>query len=78
MTTLIKHAITPSLAVVATLLATNAPAQLNMSAKEHTPTIVWVVEAVTFITAIVIVVLVWHISKRDRKTKNEARTTDQD
>ena len=77
MTTIIKYAIKYSLSMVATLLlATNAQAGLNMSEREHTQTIVWVVEGVTFVTAIGIVLLVWHISKKDKRARNESRTTD--
>jgi len=74
-----KNVITASLAVVTiALLANSAQAQLNMSEKEHTQTIVWIVEAVTFLTAIAIVFLVWYISRKDRNRKKGSSATDKE
>ena len=51
------------------LLAGNAHAQINMPEREHVQKIVWIVEFATFVTAVVIAVFVWRISKRDSKNK---------
>ena len=51
----------------------NAYAQLGLIEKEQTQTIVWIVEAVTFITTIAIVGFVWRISKRDVKNKKSSK-----
>ena len=50
--------------------ANSAFAQLNMTEKENTQTIVWIVEAVTFITTLSIVAFVWKISKRSKNSRN--------
>ncbi len=51
-------------------LSGRAQAALSMPEREHAQTIVWVVEVVTFVTAFGIALLVWRISKKDRKAKN--------
>lgn len=76
MKAIIKNMITVFLASGVVVLMGNAQAQLNLPEKEHTQTIVWIVEAVTFVTTIAIVILVWRISKRDRKEKNISRAID--
>lgn len=42
---------------------------MGIEAAEHTQTIVWVVEAVTFVTAGFIAWLVWRVSKRASDAK---------
>ena len=62
-------------AIAVTLLVCgNAQASISMSEREHAQTIVWIVEAVTFVTAIGIALLVWRVSKKDRKTKKRSST----
>jgi len=56
--------------------ATSAHAQLNLQEREHVQTIVWIVEAATFATAIAIALFVWRISKRARKRKDRALPVD--
>jgi hypothetical protein len=75
MKAILNKMIAVSLAVGATFM-NNVQAQLNLPEKEHTQTIVWIVEATTFITTIAVVLLVWRISKRDRKTRNGSRSID--
>jgi heme/copper-type cytochrome/quinol oxidase subunit 2 len=75
MQAIIKKMMTLSL-VVGAVLMNNAQAQLNMSEKEHTQAIVWIVEAATFVTTIAIVLIVWRISKRDKKERGASRSTD--
>jgi hypothetical protein len=55
----------------------NAQAALSLPEREHAQTIVWIVEAVTFITAFGIALLVWRISKKDRKAKTNSSTVGQ-
>ena len=72
--------LTPMLLTVGAtvLLANTAQAQLTMPEREHVQTIVWIVEAATFVTTISIVLCVWRISKRDRKIKDRSREIDKD
>lgn len=56
------------------VLANNAQAVIAMPEREHVQTIVWVMEAVTFVTIAAIFWFVWRISKRakeNRKPKQE-------
>lgn len=56
------------------LLANNADAVMAMQEREHVQTIVWVMEAVTFVTIVAIFWFVWRISKRAKeniKSKQE-------
>ncbi len=48
---------------------------MGIEAAEHTQTIVWVVEGVTFFTAAVIAWVVWRVSKR-AANKNKAEKVD--
>ena len=66
----IAGSILASLAV----LANNAHAVIAMPEREHVQTIVWVVEAVTFVMVAAIFWFVWRISKRvkeNRKSRQE-------
>lgn len=51
------------------LLVNNANAEISMSERETVQTIVWVVEIVTFITAVAIGWFVLRMIKRDRKNR---------
>ena len=56
------------------MLGSNAQAVLAMPEREHVQTIVWVMEAVTFVTIAAIFWFVWRISMRakaNRKSKQE-------
>lgn len=56
------------------VLAYNAQAMIAMQEREHVQTIVWVMEAVTFVTIAAIFWFVWRISMRakaNRKSKQE-------
>jgi heme/copper-type cytochrome/quinol oxidase subunit 2 len=56
------------------MLANNAQAVIAMPEREHVQTIVWVMEAVTFVTIAAIFWFVWRISmraKENRKPKRE-------
>ena len=58
------------LAVAGTLLFVgNANAYVTMPEREHVQTVVWLGEFISFLTAVVIGVFVWRISKRDSKNK---------
>jgi len=50
-------------------LANNAQAVVAMSEREHVQTIVWVMEAVTFVTIAAIFWFVWRISKRAKENR---------
>jgi heme/copper-type cytochrome/quinol oxidase subunit 2 len=57
------------------LLADNAHAAKTMAEKEQAQTIVWIVEAASFITIIAVGWFVWRLSTRaanNRKPKQEA------
>jgi heme/copper-type cytochrome/quinol oxidase subunit 2 len=58
----------------AALLTNKAQAQLNMPEREQVQTIVWIVESVTFVTAIAIALVIWKISTRSRKSRDRDRT----
>jgi len=62
---------------MAMLLSSSAQAFISMPEREHAQTIVWIVEGVTFVTAFGIAILVWKISKKDRKTKSSGSTPTQ-
>jgi hypothetical protein len=51
------------------LLAGNANARVSFEEREHVQAVVWLGEFISFVTAAVIAVLVWRISKRDSKNK---------
>jgi heme/copper-type cytochrome/quinol oxidase subunit 2 len=51
------------------LLVGNAKAEINMTERENVQTIVWVIEFVTFVTAMAIVWFVWRMIKRDSENK---------
>ena len=56
------------------VLTSNAQAVITMPEREHVQTIVWVMEAVTFVTIVAIFWFVWRISTRakaNRKPKQE-------
>ena len=54
--------------------ANNAQAAIAMQEREHVQTIVWVMEAVTFVTIAAVFWFVWRVSMRakaNRKSKQE-------
>ena len=51
------------------VLASNAQAVIAMPEREHVQTIVWVMEAVTFVTIAAIFWFVWRISKRAKENR---------
>jgi hypothetical protein len=54
------------------LLLDSADAVINMQEREHVQTFVWILEAVAFVSILVIFLLVWHISRREiEKRKNK-------
>ena len=56
------------------MLANKAQAVIAMPEREHVQTIVWIVEAVTFVTIAAVFWFVWRISmraKENRKSKKE-------
>jgi nitric oxide reductase large subunit len=56
------------------LLANNAYATKSMAEKEQTQTIVWIVEAASFIVIIAVSLFVWRISTRaTNKRKSEKK-----
>jgi heme/copper-type cytochrome/quinol oxidase subunit 2 len=55
------------------LLAGNANARISMPEREHVQAVVWLGEFISFVTAVVIAVFVWRISKRDSKNKKTKR-----
>lgn len=77
-----KHlkTITRNLLVTAGMmpLMSQARTQLSMPEREHVQTIVWIMEAATFISALVIVWFLWRVIKRDQakiKAKRESQST---
>ena len=52
------------------LFAGNAQAVISMAERERAQSIVWIVEIVTFVTALAIGLLVWKVSKRDKKSRS--------
>ena len=65
-----NHVISTIALGIAALFSGNAQAFISMPERERAQTIVWVVEIVTFITALAIALLVWKVSKRDKNKKN--------
>jgi heme/copper-type cytochrome/quinol oxidase subunit 2 len=56
------------------VLANNAQAVIAMPEREHVQTIVWIIEAVTFVTIAAVFWFVWRISmraKENRKSRQE-------
>lgn len=61
---------------ISTLFSGNSQAFISMPERERAQSIVWIVEIVTFITALAIALLVWKVSKRDRNKKNSKSEID--
>jgi hypothetical protein len=59
--------------VVAMLLSCDASAQMQLQEKEHVQAIVWGVELAAFVSAVVVAVLVWRVSKRDAKRNGRSQ-----
>ena len=55
------------------LLVGNANATVPMQEREHVQMIVRLVEFSTFVTAVIIAVFVWRVSKRSSKNKKSKR-----
>ena len=55
------------------VLENNAQAVIAMPEREHVQTIVWVMEAVTFVTIAAIFWFVWRISKRARENRKSGQ-----
>lgn len=54
----------------------DAQAKLAMSEREHVQTIVWIVEAATFLVVLAIGLFIWKISTQDRKNKDRGQAVD--
>ena len=65
--------ITGSILASLAVLANNAHAVIAMPEREHVQTIVWVVEAVTFVTIAAIFGFVWRISKRAKENRKSSQ-----
>lgn len=66
--------ITGMVLVSLAMLANNALAVVAMPEREHVQTIVWIVEAATFVTIAAVFWFVWRISmraKENRKTRQD-------
>ena len=55
---------------ISALFSGQAQAMISMPERERAQSIVWIVEIVTFITALAIALLVWKVSKKDKNAKN--------
>ena len=77
MKTLAKNLIPLLLVLAGTALPLcDAQAKLNMSEREHVQTIVWIVEAATFLVVVAIGLFIWKISTQDRKNKGRGQATE--
>ena len=74
MNTKIKHTLL-ALCIPA-LVSENAQAVISMPERERAQSIVWIVEIATFITVLVIALLVWKVSKRDKNEKHHKSEID--
>lgn len=63
----------PCLAAMFLPLSAVARTQMAMPEREHVQTIVWIMEATTFTTIVVVFVLIWRFVKRDQARRKAAQ-----
>lgn len=59
-------------------LLAEARTPLSMSERESVQSIVWIMEATTFVTVIVIIGLIWRVIKRDRAKQRSGQDSKQE